>query len=94
MDVTDAELDGIKKEVQKLPTIERNLAKLSQTSDETMKALDAIAIEMAYWRTRSLALTIMEELGQKSPDEEGTSTVAKEEVRVRYLGRTSKRTWK
>lgn len=48
LDITDSELKGIKKEVQKLPAMERSLAKLSQTLDKAVKALAAVASEMSY----------------------------------------------
>lgn len=80
LDVTDAKQERIKKEVQKLLATKRNLAKLMETSDETMKALAAIATEMTYWRTRTLVSTIV--TGQKSRDDEGTSAMSKEVVCV------------
>lgn len=48
MDFSDAEIESIKKEVQKLLAIEKNLAKLNQTSEETTKILASIAAEMAF----------------------------------------------
>lgn len=70
LDLTDSEIEGIK-EVQKLPAIERSLAKLSQTFDETVKTLAAIATTMSYWRRRSPASTLIKE---------GTSSLSKEEM--------------
>lgn len=69
LDITDSKLEGIKKVVQKLLEIKRSLAKLSQTSDETLKALAAIASEMSYWRTQTPGSMIVDESGQKSKEE-------------------------